>query len=286
MMKLTQRIIRTFFSAVSPVFPRLAGKLAFELFQHPHAKKTRSRELALFEHFRERRISRPDEDMFVYEKGPEDGYPIILVHGWESNPGSMFAIADAFQRCGYRVLVIGLPAHGRSGLKKTNMVHASRYLKDFLEKEGFQNRCFSMVTHSFGSAASTIALMESGIQVDSLVFLTSPDRIMDIFDNFRDMIKLGNRAYAHLLSKTESMVHYKLVNFNISAFLTKVRFKSLVVLHDLEDKVLPFKNAQAIKKAVPKSELIELREKGHYRLLWDDEVIGIVVKKFNIEPIV
>lgn len=250
--------------------------MAFELFQHPHAKKTRQRELALYTEFKERRVPHPEEDLYVYEKGPDDGYPVVLVHGWESNVGSLFAVANTLQENGFRVMVFSLPAHGKSKIRKTNMVDASRSIAHLLEKERLTSH-FSMVTHSFGSGASTIALKESGFEPDKLIFLTTPDRIIDIFDNFREMIQLSGKAYNHLKREVEKMIPYTIESFNISDFLKEVSFKQLVIMHDKGDKVLPFKNATAVKKAIPDAELIAFEGKGHYRLLWDDEVINHVV---------
>jgi pimeloyl-ACP methyl ester carboxylesterase len=273
-------MIRFFFTTFSPLFPKIAGNMAFELFQHPHAKKTRKRELALFTAFSERRIPHPEEDIFLYEKGPANGYPVVLVHGWESNPGSLFGVADALQQNGFRTLVLGLPAHGKSIQKKTNMVHASRYIRYFLEKEGLTED-FSMITHSFGSGASTIALKESGIRVDQLLFLTSPDRIMDIFTNYRDMIRLGERAFLQLIDRVEIMIPFRISEFNIPDFLKQVNFKQLIVFHDEQDRVLPYQNALAIKQVLPETRLVPLKDKGHYRLLWDDEVIQQVLTTLN-----
>jgi pimeloyl-ACP methyl ester carboxylesterase len=279
-MTLIQRLIRLFFSNFSPLFPRLTGKLAFELFQHPHAKKTRSRELALYQQFQEKRLSHPEEDIIFYEKGEKNAYPLILVHGWESNPGSLYALAEALYDHGFWVKVLNLPAHGKSHLKKTNMVEAGAYIQSFLEAEGHQ-KGFSMLCHSFGSAASSIALMETGYQADDLVFLTTPDKVLDIFSDFRAMIQIKERAYQDLIHRVEEMIPYSLEAFNISDFLQAVSFDRLYVLHDKKDKVLPFHNARAVKEKIPQCQLIPLEGKGHYRMLWDEEVIEKVLTIFN-----
>jgi len=282
-MTFLQRFIRLFFTLISPIFPGLAGKMAFELFQRPHSKKTRERELALYSNFTERRIAHPEEDLYIYEKGPKTGYPLLMIHGWDSNPGSMYAIADRFQKDGFKVMVLGLPAHGKSRLKKSNMVHSSRVIRHLLEKEGL-NGSFSMITHSFGSGATSLALKESAFSIDKMIFLTTPDRIWDIFVDFRTMIKLGKRAYQKLVVMIERLTPIKLKDFNISEFLLDVDYKELVIFHDQADKILPFKNAESVKKTNPKAELIALSGKGHYRLLWDEEVIEMIREKFeNVE---
>jgi esterase/lipase len=279
-MKFTFLLIQIFFSINSLLFPKFAGKQAFNLFQRPHQKKTRTRELTLFNEFNEKRITFEEEDLFLYEKGGKDKYPVILVHGWESNPGSMYGIAKKLYEEGFRVLVLGLPAHGKSALKKTNMVHASKGIKHLLAYESIDKN-FSMVTHSFGSGASALALKDSEIEVDKLIFLTTPDKIGDIFDNFASMIKLGKKAYDHLITLTEELSPVKMEEFNISEFVKNIHFKELYVLHDRNDKILPWENATAMKKCNPDIELIPLESKGHYRLLWDDQVIELILNKLT-----
>ena len=270
--------IRLFFRIFSFLSPTLAALAAFELFQRPHQKKTRSRELELYTRYSERRIPCDPEPILLYENGPPDGYPVVLVHGWESNAGSMLAIADALVERQFRVLVLGLPAHGRSALRKTNMVMASRYIRILLESENL-NAGFSMITHSFGSGASALALRGTSIKPDHLFFLTSPDRICDIFSGFAHQIGLGKAAAGKLILRTERFVPFRMEAFNISDFVSEIQWDKLTLMQDINDQVLPWANAQSIREKNPTIELIPLKDKGHYRILWDREVIGLILDR-------
>lgn len=276
-MKIAYFFIKTFFRISSALFPDLAGKRAMHLFQQPHFKKNRSREEKLYEEFQEKRIPFKDEDLFIYTQGDSNAYPVILVHGWDSNPGSMYAIADALVQNKYNVTVIGLPAHGRSKLKKTNMVHASQAIKALLDVLELKEN-FSMVTHSFGSGASALALVDSDIKVDKLIFLSSPDQIGDIFEEFAQMISLGDKAYKVLTREVEKLLSFSVKEFNISDFLQRVKYNNLSIIQDQKDKVLPWKNALQIKEKNKDANLFPMQDKGHYRLLWDKEVVRLVLK--------
>jgi len=274
MLKIIYFSIQSYFRLLSFLAPKLAGKQAFELFQKPHMKKTRTRELALFDHFKESRIPAEGEDLFVYSHGDQNDYPVILVHGWDSNPGSLYGIAQELAKHPFHVIVLSLPAHGKSKLTKTNMIHSSEMIKVLLDHYGLKNN-FSMVTHSFGSGTSTIALRETGIKADLLLFLTTPDRMWDIFDNYRAMIKLGKKAYSYLLKEVEKLSPIKIDEFNISDLVQEVKYKKLILVHDKNDKILPWENALRMKEKNPKIELIETKGKGHYRLLWDPYTIEL-----------
>lgn len=274
-MKIVYLFLKVFFSITSVLSPSFAGRLAIHLFQKPHFKKSRSREDKLYEEFLEIRIPFQDEDLYVYVKGNKNNYPLILVHGWDSNPGSLYAIASALAKQDYYVLVLGLPAHGKSKLKKTSMPHSSSAIKALLDELKLKEN-FSMITHSFGSGASSMALMNAEIQSDHLIFLSSPDRIIDIFEEYSAMIGLGAKAYQEMLIEVEKLMTFSVDEFNISDFLLQVNYKKLFIIQDEKDKVLPWDNALNIKVKNSEAILFPMQNKGHYRLLWDEEVIQLV----------
>jgi hypothetical protein len=271
------QLIRFFYRVLSIICPVCAGKLAFWQFQRTSFKKTRPRELAIYHKFAERRIPFEEEDLFVYESGPATGYPIIMFHGWESNPGSMYGIADFLANTGYRVIVMGFPAHGRSTLKKTNMVHSSGAVLALFNHYRLKHE-FSIVTHSFGSGASAIALSGKKIKADKLIFITSSEVIKDIFDDYARMIGLGKKAYAYLLHITEAITPVPIKDFVISRFLQTVSYDQLTIIHDIDDKVIPFANAIKIADAVPRAKVISVKGKGHYRILWDEEIYQMILE--------
>jgi len=275
MLKIIYFIIQSYYRLLSFFAPKIAGKKAFELFQKPHMKKTRSRELELYEKFNEERIPAEGEDLYVYTHGKKTDYPVILVHGWDSNPGSLYGIASELSKHAFRVIVLGVPAHGKSKLKKTNMVHTSVMIQTLLKYYELE-KGFSMVTHSFGSGTSTLALRNSNTKPDLLFFLTTPDRIRDIFDNFVTLIKLGKKAHKFLLDEVEAISPISMDEFNISDLIGQVSFKRLILLHDKNDTILPWENAERMKAKNPDIQLIQTQDMGHYRLLWDPFTIELV----------
>ena len=170
------KLIRLSFRILSFVWPKMAGKLAFRLFQVPRNKSFRNREKAFFEKARHFVVPHPTEDIDAYELGNPDGKLVLLVHGWDSNAGSLSKIAGELAVRGYRVVTFNLPAHGTSKLKRANLIlcaGAMRALLDFLNP----TEPFSIVTHSFGSAVSSYTLAKAPYIVDRFVMLTSPNRL-------------------------------------------------------------------------------------------------------------
>ena len=97
-MNLYLTLIRIFFRILSKVAPHLAGSLAFHLFQKPRTRAIRSIEKSFYEQVVSYKIETPIEAVDCYELGNKHGKLVILVHGWESNAGSLAAIAIVPQR--------------------------------------------------------------------------------------------------------------------------------------------------------------------------------------------
>lgn len=69
--------------------PAMSGKLAFMLFQKVRKKDIRTREQNFYKKARHFRIPMPSEDLNCYEMGNPGGELVFLVHGWDSNAGSL-----------------------------------------------------------------------------------------------------------------------------------------------------------------------------------------------------
>ncbi|MEX1002902.1 MAG: hypothetical protein WDZ35_12365 [Crocinitomicaceae bacterium] len=59
----------------------------------------------------------------------------------------------------------------------------------------------------------------------------------------------------------------------------------MLLLHDVNDKVLPYKNAFAINSEIQDAQLISFKNVGHYRMLWNDEVVGRAAAFVNGEEV-
>ncbi len=64
-----------------------------------------------------------------------------------------------------------------------------------------------------------------------------------------------------------------LSDMNIVDRLKTCNFEGILVIHDKYDKVIPYKNAEDICKLVNNSVLKTFEKIGHYRMLWNDDVI-------------
>jgi pimeloyl-ACP methyl ester carboxylesterase len=281
MKTVTMFFIRLYFRVLSVLWPEEAGKKAFRLFQRTLKLPFKKAEKEFYEQARKFDVVHPAENVHAYEVGNPKGKLVILVHGWNSNAGSMGAIANTLARNNYRVVALDLPAHGYSTLTHTNL----RECREALCALIYQLRPsepFSVVSHSFGSAVATMALSGTRYTIDNFIMLTSPNRLIDVFDEFKNQIALGEQAYQEVLLQAHILLKEPLENVQVETKALNVNYNKIVLLHDENDKMLPYSNSVRLSNVLPNTQLIPLKKTGHYRMLWNAEVIRKVI--FEIEP--
>jgi len=275
-------LIKSYFRIASIMSPRLAARHAFTLFQKTAKKKFKSKEETFYNSSSTFSAEGKHGIITCYENGDPSGELVILVHGWNSNAGSMSGIGNALVDKGYHVISFDLPAHGKSKEKYTNMI----YCKDALEavlRSVSTDQPISIVAHSFGSLVSAYTLSTMTIRVKNLVYLTCPDKVSFIFEEFRDTIGLGDKAYELMVNKTEQILKENLEEVTVLNKLELTNYEKLVLIHDVHDKVLPYSNSIRIVESLPDTTLFSFEKVGHYRMLWNTEIIETLVNSMGEE---
>ncbi|SMD32634.1 Alpha/beta hydrolase family protein [Reichenbachiella faecimaris] len=274
------KLIQFYFKIAAAIAPKMAGNQAFELFQRPLNKKIRQKEISFFKVAKSFKIKHYLEDIQCYELGNPSGQLVLLVHGWESNAASMSAIGLKLAEEGHHVILFNLPAHGFSKLRKANIKMCKEV---FLEVINHLNpkQPFSVISHSFGSAVTSYALSKTTHQVDQLIFLTTPNSITKIFEDYSHFIGINQAAHEQLCIRAENILHEPLDGIRVDLLGEKIRYNHLLLIHDSEDKILPKSNSIDIYNQWPKSELKLLQRTGHYKMLWDQKVISLVLDQLS-----
>jgi len=271
------RLTRFYIKVLSAIAPSTAGSHAFELFQRTNKKGIRNNEKRFYNMSRHFKVAHHLEEIDCYEMGSPDNPMVLLVHGWDSNAGSMGGIAFELVEQGYFVVAFNLPGHGFSKQKKTNIKICKEYFLAVTEKI-YPDKPFSVISHSFGSAVTSFALADSRFEVDKLVFLTNPNKFSVFFEEFRDFIQLGEKAFAATVQKAENLIKMPINEMNIQDVSQNIKYNRLLLIHDKVDKILPYKNSIAVQEKWEDSELLTIDKIGHYRMLWNEHVINTIVK--------
>jgi len=277
MKKIAFAIVKFYFTVFSKIFPNFTAKQALSLFQKPSRRPYKDNEIAFYNKAKHYKLNYSEEALDVYELGSENKKLVFLVRGWGSNLGRLSKIAFKLEDEGFRVVGINFPAHGNSKLKKTNMVFSKNAFVNLVQHVN-PLKPFSIVSHSFGSSVSALSMKELGLEVNSLVFLTSANKTSEIFLDYKKLINLSNKSFEILLKMSEEKVKIDFMKLNIEDVLQDVNYKQMVVVHDKFDKMLPYHYATEIASKAKNCELMTLENKGHSGMLFEQIVIDKVLE--------
>ena len=273
------KLIRVVFRSLSIVSNKLAATVAFRLFQRTTSKnkRFRKRELPFYERASRFEVEHEGESVKVYEMGNPNQPTVLLVHGWNSNAGSMMAIANQLVNNGYYVIAPDLPAHGYSKLKSTNLILCSEALRSVMQRLMPQND-LTIIAHSFGSAVVTHVFSNSHFKVNNIIYLSVHNRLMDIFEEYRDMIGLPDRSFELMKEYAREYFKVPVEEFTVRNMLSKVEREKVTIIHDEHDKIIPFSNALSLASEFTDISIHPIENVGHYRMLTNVDVLSMISK--------
>lgn len=274
--------IRTYFTVYSTIAPKLAAKQSFKLFQKVRVKKLRPREVAFFDEAKKNILDVDGLGPIDYFQLGNPTHPLVfLVHGWDSNAGSLSKIATKMVEMNQYVIALNLPGHAQSKKNSTNLLECKQAFRALIAHIN-PNEQFSVISHSFGSAVTAFTLSETNYKVDKLIFLTNPNRVEHIFKDFKKMLGLRKKAFGELLRITDLKLGEPLAAVSVENKLKKVDFQTLILIHDKFDKVLAFEHSVEVNRAFPEAQLVPFEKIGHYKMLWNEQVVNACALHFNI----
>jgi pimeloyl-ACP methyl ester carboxylesterase len=106
--------------------------------------------------FEEIRLSLPHIEVAAHLYGPEDGQPVIALHGWLDNAATFSRLAPLLT--GLRIVALDLPGHGHSDHRPAGAAYNIwDYAHDVLQTaEQFGWKRFSLLGHSMGAIVSVL----------------------------------------------------------------------------------------------------------------------------------
>ncbi|AHY43254.1 alpha/beta hydrolase [Stutzerimonas decontaminans] len=106
--------------------------------------------------FEEVRLSLPHLDVAAHIYGPDDGKPVLALHGWLDNAATFSRLAPRLE--GLRIVALDLPGHGHSEHRPAGAAYNIwDYAHDVLQvAEQFGWQRFSLLGHSMGAIVSVL----------------------------------------------------------------------------------------------------------------------------------
>jgi len=202
-----------------------------------------------------------------------DGPVVMLLHGWGGAAIDMMQLGGAFARAGFRAVLFDMPGHGRSSGRESSLVEFLRATRVVANALGAPEL---VVGHSFGGAAAILGITEIALPVRGAVLISPAPGPAYYVDRF-------TRAVGLPRERTEGMVHrlVQRVGRTIESLdaVAAARCADVpaLIMHDPNDREVPWRFASAIADALPSSRLVPAPALGHRRILQDPTTISAAV---------
>jgi pimeloyl-ACP methyl ester carboxylesterase len=198
------------------------------------------------------------------------GPRVVLVHGWNSRGAHLLGFAQPLVEAGFSVTLFDLPAHGDSTGHAASVVHAGRTLRAVVADIG--EPVHGVIGHSMGSAAALLAFAH-GWQVRRSVHLAGPSSLTPMVKGLAAAHGLGPADAAAFAGWVERFIGTRITYVDLERLQHGLRHEGLIV-HDPEDRTVPFAASQALHAAWAGSRFEPVQGLGHRRLLADPNVIA------------
>ena len=169
------------------------------------------------------RLNLPHIELAAHLFGPEDGLPVIALHGWLDNANSFARLAPKLQ--GLRIVALDMAGHGHSGHRPPGAGYALwDYAYDVLQvAEQLGWKRFALMGHSLGAIVSLIV---AGAMPERVTHLALIDGVIPPTAKGEDAAeRLGMALQAQINLQDKSKPVYRTLERAIEA-----RMKGLVAV--------------------------------------------------------
>lgn len=212
----------------------------------------------------------------------ERGPAVLVVHGWESHTGRMAPLIEALVNRDYRVFAMDAPGHGLSPAAKTNLLDVSYALQAMMAQYG---PFHSVISHSFGAAATTLMLARVPQWMPQKLVLLSPMRDLaqhvDIFASIADLSPSGKQR---LQNEVAEHVGLPLAQCSTVEAVQSIQASGLVI-HDRHDTMIPYAASVDIAQQWAGAHLLSTAQLGHRRGLRCSAVLNCVLDYLEDAPL-
>ena len=273
--------IRAGIMATARVSPRLAGRLALELWRRPgRPGVVRPDERAVHEAARVGVVPHAGRFVVTYAWG-DGARPVLLVHGWSARASRFAALVTALVEAGYSPVSYDAWAHGATRGPVRTILDHQQVITALAERHGgFE----AVVAHSFGVPVAMYAVRE-GVHTDRVVALSGMGDFGHLVDSF--CATLGLRAPVD--EQLRRAIERRYFDGDSSIWerfsVGPVPGLDLLVMHSPEDRMVDRGQADLLVAAQGgRATLVETPGLGHSRILDDPGVIDATVRFLGGRP--
>lgn len=267
--------VRPLLSSLSRLAPGPASSLALRLFLTPPRYRTPMREIWWATEAEPFEIPFGSGKLAAWRWGWH-GPTVLLVHGWAGRGRQLGAFAAPLVEAGYRVVTYDAPGHGQSSGSRSSLPALADAVTSMVRHHGGVQ---AIIAHSVGAAATTLALSRPGTPpaVERLFYVSPSGDMTGVTNRFGDMTGFSGEVIERLRSGLERRFAVRWPELQ-SLEAAPSMDVPLLVVHDRDDREIPWQEAQRLAEAWPHARLETTRGLGHRRILRDDHVVAAAVR--------
>lgn len=200
---------------------------------------------------------------------------ILLVHGWEGNAGNFAFLIPLLVENNFTVIAFDGPSHGNSSKGSTSLYEFIQLTKHLLKIKNIHH----VISHSFGSVAALISLGENPeIKIEKYVGITVPNKFRDRLEEVVHYLGLPYKIVTGLVERIEANGNILVDNINVAEYAPKSSVKKALLLHDINDRVLPIERTEEVANAWSISNVVRIENTGHFKILKSKEVAQKIIE--------
>lgn len=264
------RATRATLSVLGAASPELAARIAERLFRTPRRAPRPAAEHEALQGGRRFAIPFGDRHLAAWEWG-EVGPRVLLVHGWAGRGAQLAPFIEPLVDAGHRVVAFDAPGHGDSPGGRTTFTEFAAAIEAAADSLGTLH---AVIAHSMGGATTALVASRRPL-AGRYVMIAPPRRFLDFAEGFSRMIGLSPEVYARFVARLDRALGVPAESLVVDDFVRDAR-APLLVVHDAEDRDVPFDRGAQIAASWPGALLHRTEGLGHNRILKDPEVVRIV----------
>ena len=263
----TLATLRTANRLVGAIAPGVTAQYARKLLMTPHAHRPREWELAALE--------RAERVTFRFGlsglRWGSTGPVVLAMHGWSGRPTQFAAMVEPIVASGRQVVALEAPAHGRS---PGTEAHVFAFTEAMLEVAAELKGLEAVIGHSMGGAAALYAI-QLGLPAERVVTIGTPAALPRVLARFSRWLALPREAERRFIEAVDRHVGIPSMELDFARQAPKAGVSGLIV-HDRDDREVPYSEAEALSAAWPQAQLLATSGLGHSRVLGDATVVRAV----------
>ncbi|WP_459213029.1 alpha/beta hydrolase [Aquimarina rhabdastrellae] len=273
MKKYLPLLVGRYLTVLHKLFPEKALKMALYLFCTPQKGKTTEIQNEYLIPLKDLYIDFKDIKLQSYRwEGEKE--TVLLIHGWESNSHRWKTLAEKLNTIGYNVIAVDAPAHGNSTGKQIDMP----LYTDCIEHLISIYKPAIIIGHSMGGMATLYHQYKyNNASVNKIIALAAPAELEGLMQRYQNILGFSSTFMQDLEAHFMAIYGFRFTDFSIPKFIQQLSLKGLIV-HDIEDDIIPYQAAIAISQAWKDAILITTQGQGHslFAPQVDEDIISFI----------